>query len=140
VIIQKYLMLQLQQDKKNNGFIALMMVLIINAIGLAVAISLLSQSNLFLKNTYSFEQMEKAKAIANACSEEALLAIKNDPSISGAYNLNFLEGYCSYDISNSGGIATIESLAVVNDYTRKINIAVQSIDSKLEILFWKEGF
>ncbi|MDD5639506.1 MAG: hypothetical protein PHR47_01720 [Candidatus Pacebacteria bacterium] len=133
-------MLQLQQDKKNKGFIALMMVLIISAIGLAIAISLLSQNNLFLKNTYSFEQMEKAKAIANACSEEALLRIKNNPFISGFYDLNSLEGHCSYNIFNNGGVITIESLAVVNDYTRKVNITVQSVDSKLEILSFEEGF
>ncbi|MCK9393342.1 hypothetical protein M0Q03_00885 [bacterium] len=133
-------MLQLRQDKKNKGFIALMMVLIINAIGLIVAISLLLQGNLFLKNVYSFEQMEKAKAIVNACCEDALFAIKNNPSIVGSYNLNFPEGNCSYNISNNKGIITIKSLAGINEYTRRVTIVTQSIDSKFQILFWKEGF
>jgi hypothetical protein len=133
-------MVQLPQDKKNRGFIALMIVLIFNAIGLITAISLLSQGGFFADNTNSFENMTKARVITDACNEEALLALKNNPSLVGSYSLNFADGSCSYTIINNLINTSIESIGVAAGYTRKTNIIVSTENSKLKILSWNEGF
>jgi len=131
---------QLPQDKKNRGFIALMIVLIFNAIGLITAISLLSQGGFFADNTNSFEKMAKARILADTCSEEALLAIKNNPSLVGSYNLGFADGSCSYTISNNLINTSIESVGTAAGYARKVNILIKNENSELKILSWNEGF
>jgi len=131
---------QLPQDKKNKGFIALMIVLIFNAVGLITAISLLSQGGFFADNTNSFEKMAKARMLADACSEEALLAIKNNPSLTGGYNLGFVDGNCSYAIASNPINTSIESVGTAAGYVRKVKITVSNENSKLKILSWNEGF
>lgn len=132
---------QLQQDSKNNqGFVAIVLVSVVSAIGLFFALSLFASSGIFLKAVSSFEYGSKARALALACSENALQEIRNNTSISGTYSLTFPSGSCTYVITNSGPTnITIVSTGVLDNNTKIINISIDQTDPQIRVSSWKES-
>ena len=120
--------------KPKNGFIALVSVLIISAIAIiiGVSISLLGMSE--LQMGFSENQSFKAFNYADACTEEALERLRiNWANYSGS--LSFDEGSCTINTVVSGGSATINLVGTVDNFTRKIQI---SVDSSLNVTAWEE--
>jgi len=78
------------QGKKfiNKGYITLLSVLVVGAVGIAITTSLillgLSSSN----TSFTYQQMHQAKNIANACAEEALEKIRESTAFVGSGNLS----------------------------------------------------
>ncbi len=125
--------------KKEQGYIALISVLIINAvIGLiAVNTNILSmgESSMGL----SKEQSSRAYYLANACGEEALENIKESISYGGKGSLSYEHGECEYNIIKEGGEKrTIEVVAEAPPITRKIRIALDRVEPTINIISWED--
>ncbi len=121
----------------DRGFITLFSVLIIGAVGAAVAISLMLFSVGFLKTSFSIEQSNQSKAFANACAEQALQWIRANPDYTGSGYLSFPQGACNYNVSNGAQI-TIQSQGNAGAITRKVKIEIDSASPLIHIVSWQE--
>lgn len=130
---------QHQLEKKNSGFVALIVVLVFNAIGIALAISLLFRNNLLLDNISAIEGMTRAKAYANVCSEEALLAIKNE-TISTSREILLKDGKCSYQIIKQEDMFSVKSMGIFTDFYSKELLNIEKNDNHLHITYYGDDF
>ncbi len=127
--------------KKNTveeGFVALISILVVSAIGVLIIISLSSSSISSSKMTVSTEDSMGALFFANTCIEEALLKIREENFI-GSGNISFGKGNCYYNIeSNTGESRTITTEGEVGFAKRKLKVIISTINPKIVILSWKE--
>jgi hypothetical protein len=75
------------------GYITVISVIIIGAIVTAIAVSLLNNGIDASRNSLSRIGLAQARALADACAEEALQKIR-DSSYTGSFNLSFAAGRC----------------------------------------------
>lgn len=124
----------------NQGFIALISIIIIGAVILAVTIGLSLRSIGETDMALSGELSNRALALADACAEDALLKLKNDLNYSG--NESIIIGGESCDILAIGGSGnfnrTINTQSAVSGYTKKIKVEVPQISPAMEIASWEE--
>ena len=125
--------------KNKKGLVTLLSILIIGALGAALAVSLLGIGISFAKTSYSLERAGKTKALADACAEEALYQIKNSNVFTGNGTLFIEQGSCYYEILNSGGQnRQINVSATISSSVRNIEINIDQINPQIHILSWQE--
>ncbi|GEM_PF-113468 len=123
----------------NNGYIALITVLVTGAVGVAIAVSLLLLGLGSSRTSFSLEQSNQAKALANACSEEALQQIRDSTPFTGTGNLTLGQGTCTYTVTSQGGQnRTITSSGTVGTILRKVKIILDKITPNINITSWQE--
>lgn len=116
-----------------------MSILIIGAIGTIVATSLLMISVGSAQISLISKDSAQARYMADTCAESALMAIRNDTEASGSTSLVFPEGDCSFNIiMGQDENRTIQATGMTNGNVRKINIAIDKINPKINIVSWKE--
>src|SRR5688572_21450964 len=104
-----------------NGYVALMAVLIIGAASLAVALALLTTGTDSQRATLAMQRSAQARNLATACAEEALQRIHDDAAFTGTNSMNLGQGSCAYTVTNTGGSArTIDTSGTVNNVVRKV--------------------
>ena len=111
-------------ENNNQGYIALISVLIISAIVLAVAITLNLTSIDETKTGLLKEQSEQSFTLADACLEESYIRLKRDSNYTGG-QLNFEQGYCNINIVSSGNRRTITVDSNINNIIRKIKAEIR---------------
>ena len=124
----------LPRQSGNRGFVALISALIAGAVGAAITISVLLLGLGFTKTAIVFQQSNQAKALANACAEEALQKIR-DTDYRGAGNLSLNGGTCSFTIASD---RTITASGSVGDVVRKVKITIDRIVPSINITSWQE--
>jgi prepilin-type N-terminal cleavage/methylation domain-containing protein len=78
-------MVRQKLDPKNStGYVALITVLVLGAVGAAVAATLVLLGLSSSRTSFALEQSNQAKALANACAEEALQQIRDSSSFTGS--------------------------------------------------------
>lgn len=124
---------------KERGFVALITVMIVGAIGVSVGLSLILLGLGSSRTSLSIEQSIQAKAMANACGEEALQKIRESTPFTGSGNLSLSGGTCTYTVASGGGQnRTISSTGVYGTITRKVAISVTTINPSIVISAWQE--
>ena len=122
-----------------KGYIALITVLITGAIGVAIATSLLLLGLGSSRTSFALEQSNQAKALANACSEEALQQIRDSTPFTGTGSLTLGQGTCGYTVVNDGGEnRTVTASGTVGTVVRKIKIIVNTINPAINLTSWQE--
>jgi len=122
-----------------KGYVALITVLISGAIGVAIATSLLLLGLGSSRTSFALEQSNQAKALANACSEEALQQIRDSTPFTGTGSLTLGQGTCGYTVVNDGGeIRTVTASGTVGTVVRKIKIIVNTINPAINLTSWQE--
>ncbi|MDD4409257.1 MAG: hypothetical protein PHW52_01230 [Candidatus Pacebacteria bacterium] len=125
---------------KEQGFVSMLLVIVITAVGIFIALSIFSNSNLFSEGIISFEDGQKAKALANACIEDGLQRIRDNSSVSGSYNLTIGGGSCSYVINNvSPTDIIISSTGIFKESTRTVTITINQTTPQILINTLNEG-
>jgi hypothetical protein len=124
---------------KQKGYVALVTVLVIGAVGVAVAVSVILIGLGSSRTSFSLEQSNQAKALANACSEEALQQIRDSTPFTGTGNLTLGQGSCSYTVtSGESQNRTITSTGTVGTIMRKVKITIDKITPNINITYWQE--
>lgn len=124
---------------KQKGYITLMSILIVGAVGLAIASSLLLFGINSSRSSLAFEQSKEAKALASACVEEALGEIRDNTSFSGSGNLSLGLGSCSYTVINLGGQSReIRSTGTMKAIVRKVRVTIDAINPTINVTSWQE--
>ena len=123
----------------NKGFITLISVLIVGAVGTAVAISLILLGLGSSRTSFAVEQSNQAKALANACAEKALQQIRDSTPYTGSGNLSLGQGDCSYTVTSQGGQnRIIAASGIVGTIIRKVEVIIDTINPVIEIVSWQE--
>lgn len=127
------------EQKNNPGFVTLIAVLVVAAIGMTVALSLILLGSGASRTSFSMEQSYQAKALADACAESALQQIRTYSYYSGTSNATLGKGSCDYTVTNDGGNnRTITASGMVSNVTRRVKIIVNKIDPLINTSFWQE--
>jgi len=122
-----------------RGYIALISVLIIGAVSVAVAVSLILLGLNFSRTGFSLENSQIAKAYANACAETALQQIRNSTPYTGSGSLSFAQGTCAYTVANTGGSTRkITASGTVGAIVRRVQITISAINPLIVISSWQE--
>lgn len=136
IIFPKSFMVVRVSDK---GFVTLMSVLIASALGTAIAVSVILLGLGSSRSSFAVEQSHQAKALADACAEEALQQIRLSSSFAGNGNLTFGRGGCTYTVVNTGAQnRTITASGTVSTTVRRVAITINKITPKIIIVSWQE--
>lgn len=137
MITLKFFMVQ-PMSENNNGFVALIAVLVLSAVGVSVGISLILLGLGSSRSSFALEQSNHAKALANACAEEALLKLKQNLSYAGNETLTFTSGTCQIqDVKGTGPNRIIKTTGTVGTIIRKVAVKVK-ISPSFELTSWQE--
>ena len=122
-----------------DGYITLISILVVGAVGAAVTMSLLLLGLGAARTSFAQEQSNQAKGLANACVEEALQAIRSNASYVGTGNLSLGQGACSYTVSNEGGEnRTIIASGIVGIIEKKVKVTIDDINLYINVASWQE--
>ena len=121
-------------EKRQNGYIALVALLIIAAAGLTIGIAVSLSGIEELQSSFGSTQALTAKNLANACIEDGLERLRNNfVDYSGTLSIN--SDFCIIMIDVDGNSAILAATGTVDVYHQKIEVQV---DNNLEVMAWKE--
>jgi len=125
--------------KGNKGFLVLLSILIVSAVGVSIATSLLLLGVGSQRTSFAIEQSSQAMALADACAEDALEQIRKDSSYTGTVTLSLGQGTCTYTISNGGGEnRTINASSTVGTIIRRVQVSIDQINPSINASSWQE--
>ena len=104
----------------------LMTVLIIGAIGLAIATSLLLLGTGSLRTALTLQQSSHVKAHADSCSEEALLNISTNATYAGSGSASFTDGSCTYTVTHGTQSEIIDAVGIEGTLIRKVRVTLDT--------------
>lgn len=120
--------------KNNQGFVALVSLLMVAALGLTIAIAVslsgLDELLVSLGNNRALE----AHGLAQTCAEEGLEKLRND-FVSYSTSLSIDGNSCIISAVVSGNSALLHATGTVDVYSQKIEV---SVDSDLNVTNWQE--
>ena len=126
-------------NKDDSGYITLISVLVIGAVGVAITLSLILLGNGSSRTSFALQQSTQAKGLANTCAEEALQQIRDSTPFSGSGNLTLGQGTCSYTVTKQlGQNRTIIAFGTVGTIIRKVNIIINKINPTITLTSWQE--
>lgn len=121
------------------GYVTLLSVLLVGALGLAITVSLLWLGIATSQTTFSYQQSKQANELAHGCAEEGLEKIRESSSFIGTNTVTLSTGTCTYTVTNTGGnTRTIDGLATVGDATRKVRVTISAINPQITVSSWQE--
>ncbi len=125
---------------KSTGFITLISVLVVGAVGIAITLSVIVLGLGSSRTSFALEQSNQAKALTNACVEEALQQIKDSTSFtSTGTSLTLGQGTCTYTVTNDGGQnRTITATGTVGTTIRKVKVVISQISPSITVTSWQE--
>ncbi len=121
---------------KNEGFIALITVLIISAIGLMIGVGLGLGSIGEMKMGLQKSQSSEAYYLANLCVEEALMTLKEGGTYTEKVTIDMENGSCT--IFPIEGNWTVKVLGTASNQVKKMKIVISQIFSEMVIDSWQE--
>lgn len=125
---------------KSKGFITLISVLLVGAVGVAITLSVILLGLGSFRTSFALEQSNQAKALANACAEEALQQIKDStPFTSTGTSLTLGQGSCTYTVTNDGAQnRTITAIGTIGTVIRKSKIIISQISPSITVTSWQD--
>lgn len=132
--------IQFPCGSKEQGYIALISVIIISALVVLIASSAnllsISESDMGLQENQAWE----AFYLATACAEDALMKLKDNLKYGGNETLTFDNGTCTIlsleGSANKDRIIKVASTAY--NQTRKIKIEINKVNPDMEIKSWQQ--
>lgn len=125
-------------DRSPRGFVTLISVLILGAVGAAIVVSLLQLGLASSRTSFAAEQSLQARGLADACGEEALDTIRGNASFTGTTNVTLSSGTCSYTVTNTGGTTrNVATVGTVGTVVRRVAIIVTTV-SPVTLTSWQE--
>ncbi|MDD5626513.1 MAG: hypothetical protein PHW01_00645 [Patescibacteria group bacterium] len=126
-------------NKQEDGFITLISVLVVGAVGIALTISVILLGLGSSRTSFTNEQSNQAKALTNACAEEALQQIRDSVNFEGTGSLTLGLGSCTYTVTKLvSQNRTVTASGTVGTIIRKASIALDTIRPSINITSWQE--
>ena len=128
-----------QYNRRKRGYITLISILIVAAVGTAIAVSLILTGLGASRTSLVVQQSVQARALAAACTESALQEIRKITQFSGTGTTTTSEGICTYRvIALAGQNRTIDATSTVGSILQKIRVSVTAINPKITVSSWQE--
>ncbi len=125
--------------QKPTGYVTLISMLVMGAVSLSAVLSIFLTGVITTKESLAVMQSSEANALALACAEDGLEAIRDDNNYTGNTQINLGNGTCTYTVTSSGGESrTIASSGTVGTIIRKIKIQIDVINPQINIASWQE--
>ena len=122
-----------------QGYIALISVLITSAAAMAIATTLLITGTDAQRVNLVMQRSIQARQLAHGCVEEALQKIHESTTFTGTSSVTLATGACSYTITNTGGSGrTINATSTVTNVVRKVTVYVTIGSSSVSITSWQD--
>jgi hypothetical protein len=123
-----------------KGYIALVSVILMSALGLAIMLSVIAAGVDASKTDFSLQQSGGARSLASSCAEEALQKILETSTTSSSGNLTIGSGTCSYSITStsSSQIITVSATGVLGTVTSKIRVVLATTTPGITLSSWEE--
>lgn len=122
-----------------KGFVALISVMIIGAIGLLIVVYIAAMGMGATQKSFAIEQSNRAKYFAESCAEEALMKIREDENFQGTDTFSFEDGECFYEVLNLGGEQRIiNAQGTAGNNIRREKIEVSEMGEKILLSSWNE--
>ena len=136
---QKSIFLAFIRSAPDRGYITLISVLVIGALGTAIATSLILLGIGSSRTSFVVEQSAQAVTLADSCAEEALEQIRELSSYVGSDTLAFTNGTCEYEVIDGGGEnRSIQTVGVVGTVVRRVSVEISAIEPDIVVTSWKE--
>lgn len=127
------------KQKSNSGYIALISVILISAIGVAVMVSVVATGVMASKTDSSLQQSAGARSLASSCAEEALQKILETGMTTGSGNLTIASGTCTYLITSTNGQnITINATGMLSTVVSKIKVVIATTTPAITLSSWEE--
>lgn len=127
------------RSRFEDGYIALISIIIIGAATMAVAITLLTTGTDAQRSVLVSQQAGQARQLSNACVEEALQKIHDLTSFTGSGSVTLGTGSCTYTVASTGASTrTIATTGTVGGVVRKAMVYVTINTSNISITSWQE--
>ncbi|MFZ2201765.1 MAG: hypothetical protein WAV56_00010 [Microgenomates group bacterium] len=124
---------------KTRGYVALVSVLIVGAIGLTAVTGVILLGLSWSRTSLTLQQSFQAKTLADACIEEALQQIKDSIPFSGNGTLTLGQGSCAYTVTNNGAQnRSLVSVGMVGTVIRRVAVTLDKISPSINITSWQE--
>ena len=129
----------MSQGGKQQGYIALLAVLILGAASTAIAVTLLITGVDSQRVALVGENSMQARNLATACVEEALQQMHDNTSYTGSGNLTLGAGTCTYTVTNTGGTnRNILASGTVGSVVRKLQVSATAGPSAISASSWQD--
>ena len=124
----------------NQGFIALISILIIGAVILSISIGVSLRSIDETKMSLDQQESHKALALANLCAEQALMKLTSVLNYTGSESIIIDGETCDiFLITGSGNLnRTVKTQSTVSGYTGKVKLEVSQVSPAMQISSWEE--
>ena len=125
--------------RERPGYVLLLSVLIVGAIGLSVTLSMLLLGVDSSRTSTVHEQAVRARGMSDACAEVALQKIRDEVSFVGDGQLELEGDICVYSVTKEAGEErTVTAVGTAGVAVRKVLVHVSEIDPVLTIEDWRE--
>lgn len=129
----------LQHLHEDNGYILLVSVLVTGAIAAGISVALLTFSSAFLQSTQVDQQVAQARALDDACVEEAIMRLEQSVSYAGGATLTLGNGSCTIvSIQGSGASNRVVNVeATVGNVTQRESVTLSAVGYPSTVSSWK---
>lgn len=124
------------QNTKQEGYVAIAVVLILTAVILGILITVSGLSIGEGQASLALSKGEDALHFSEGCMEDALLKLRSNASYIGG-TITRPEGTCSITVSKAGSTYTVTSTTTASAYKRTIQVAAIR-GTSLILTSWKE--
>jgi hypothetical protein len=122
-----------------RGYIALLSVIVIGAIGTVVMLTIMLSGINSTKTDIALQKSGSAKVVASSCGEEALQKILETGTTTSSGNLTIGQGTCSYTItSTTSQNLIINATGIVGTLVSKVKIVVATTSPTILLSSWQE--
>ncbi len=127
------------KNKIKEGYIALISVILMSALGLAIMLSVVAAGVDATRTDFSLQQSGGARSAASSCAEEALQRVVETGTSSSSGNLTVASGTCVYTITSTNGQnITIQSTGFLGTVTSKIRVVIATTSPSTTLSSWEE--
>jgi hypothetical protein len=122
-----------------QGYVALITVLIVGSASLAIGLALLVTGTDSQKSILSMQQSTQARSMAVSCAEEALQQMHDSTTFTGTNNLFLSGGTCTYTVTDLGGSSRrVDAFSTVGAVVRRVQVYATIGASSISITSWQE--
>jgi hypothetical protein len=123
-----------------KGYIALISVILMSALGLAIMLSVIATGVDAGRTDFSLQQSGGARSLASSCAEEALQKVLETSTTSSSGNLTVGSGTCMYVVTStsSGQTIIVNSTGVLGTVTSKIKVVIATTTPGITLSSWEE--
>lgn len=142
IIFHKLSMVQphfVKQQPDAAGYVVLLTLLIVGAVSISVTLAVVLLGLDSSRTAFALEQSYQAKALADACLEEALQQVRDSTPYTGTDSMSLGQGQCSYTVVSTGGTAReITAEGTVGTMKRKVTVSISAINPLIILDSWQE--